>query len=143
MAKEDIIEYQFTSDQNRTEAARNGEKGGKASGRSRRRKRQFRDELEMLLPLTDKGKDGQPIINPLTGSKQTVQQSITMQLLLKARKGDVKAAKLILDTLGELVLKEEHKHEGEVTIKLVETGYTPASSEEEILKREGIDDGTI
>ena len=85
--------------------------GGKASGRSRRRKRQFRDELEMLLPLTDKGKDGQPIINPLTGRKQTVQQSITMQLLLKARKGDVKAAKLILDTLGELVLKEEHKHE--------------------------------
>jgi len=85
--------------------------GGKASGRSRRRKRQFRDELEMLLPLTDKGKDGQPIINPLTGRKQTVQQSITMQLLLKARKGDVKAAKLILDTLGELVIKEEHKHE--------------------------------
>jgi hypothetical protein len=32
-------------------------------------------------------------------------------LLLKARKGDVKAAKLILDTLGELVIKEEHKHE--------------------------------
>ena len=85
--------------------------GGKASGRSRRRKRQFRDELEMLLPLTDKGKDGQPIINPLTGRKQTVQQSITMQLLLKARKGDVKAAKLILDALGELVIKEEHKHE--------------------------------
>ena len=86
-------------------------KKARASAASRRRKRQFRDELEMLLPLTDKGKDGQPIINPLTGRKQTVQQSITMQLLLKARKGDVKAAKLILDTLGELVLKEEHKHE--------------------------------
>ena len=93
------------------EQAKTARQGGKASGRSRRRKRQFRDELEMLLPLTDKGKDGQPIINPLTGRKQTVQQSITMQLLLKARKGDVKAAKLILDTLGELVIKEEHKHE--------------------------------
>jgi hypothetical protein len=129
--------------QSESEAREKGRKGGVASGKSRRRKRQFRDELEMLLPLTDKGKDGQPIINPLTGRKQTVQQSITMQLLLKARKGDVKAAKLILDTLGELVIKEEHKHEGEVTIKLVETGYTPASSEEEILKREGIDDGTV
>ena len=129
--------------QSESESREKGRKGGVASGKSRRRKRQFRDELEMLLPLTDKGKDGQPIINPLTGRKQTVQQSITMQLLLKARKGDVKAAKLILDTLGELVLKEEHKHEGEVTIKLVETGYTPASSEEEILKREGINDGTI
>ena len=110
MAKEDIIEHQFDK-RTASEQQEIARAGGKASGRSRRRKRQFRDELEMLLPLTDKGKDGQPIINPLTGRKQTVQQSITMQLLLKARKGDVKAAKLILDTLGELVIKEEHKHE--------------------------------
>ena len=110
MAKEDIIEHQFDK-RTAGEQQEIARAGGKASGRSRRRKRQFRDELEMLLPLTDKGKDGQPIINPLTGRKQTVQQSITMQLLLKARKGDVKAAKLILDTLGELVIKEEHKHE--------------------------------
>ena len=89
--------------------------GGKASGRSRRRKRQFRDELEMLLQLTDKGKDGQPIINPLTGRKQTVQQSITMQLLLKARKGDVKAAKLIFEVLGERLLRAEETHEVNVT----------------------------
>ena len=89
--------------------------GGKASGRSRRRKRQFRDELEMLLPLTDKGKDGQPIINPLTGRKQTVQQSITMQLLLKARKGDIKAIKLILETLGERLLRTEETHD--VTVR--------------------------
>ena len=108
MAQEDLIP---TNKRTKEEAKELGRKGGVASGKSRRRKRQFRDELEMLLPLTDKGKDGQPIINPLTGRKQTVQQSITMQLLLKARKGDVKAAKLILDTLGELVLKEEHKHE--------------------------------
>ena len=108
MAQEDLIP---TNKRTKEEAKELGRKGGVASGKSRHRKRQFRDELEMLLPLTDKGKDWQPIINPLTGRKQTVQQSITMQLLLKARKGDVKAAKLILDTLGELVLKEEHKHE--------------------------------
>ena len=105
--------------------------GGVASGKSRRRKRQFRDELEMLLPLTDKGKDGQPIINPLTGRKQTVQQSITMQLLLKARKGDVKAAKLILDTLGELVIKEEHKHEIEGGMVIV----TADEMEKDALKK--------
>ena len=108
MAESNLIPQSERTKEEQREIAR---AGGKASGRSRRRKRQFRDELEMLLPLTDKGKDGQPIINPLTGRKQTVQQSITMQLLLKARKGDVKAAKLILDTLGELVIKEEHKHE--------------------------------
>jgi hypothetical protein len=104
-----------TQFQSGLEAAEHGRNGGKASGRSRRRKRQFRDELEMLLPLTDKGKDGQPIINPLTGRKQTVQQSITMQLLLKARKGDVKAAKLIFEVLGERLLKAEESHEVNVT----------------------------
>ena len=120
-----------TQFQSGLEAAEHGRNGGKASGRSRRRKRQFRDELEMLLPLTDKGKDGQPIINPLTGRKQTVQQSITMQLLLKARNGNVKAAKLILDTLGELVIKEEHKHEIEGGMVIV----TADEREKAALKR--------
>jgi hypothetical protein len=112
MAQEDLIP---TNKRTKEEAKELGRKGGVASGKSRRRKRQFRDELEMLLPLTDKGKDGQPIINPLTGRKQTVQQSITMQLLLKARKGDVKAAKLIFEVLGERLLKAEESHEVNVT----------------------------
>lgn len=128
MAQEDLIP---TNKRTKEEAKELGRKGGVASGKSRRRKRQFRDELEMLLPLTDKGKDGQPIINPLTGRKQTVQQSITMQLLLKARKGDVKAAKLILDTLGELVIKEEHKHEIEGGMVIV----TADEREKAALKR--------
>ena len=128
MAESNLIPQSERTKEEQREIAR---AGGKASGRSRRRKRQFRDELEMLLPLTDKGKDGQPIINPLTGRKQTVQQSITMQLLLKARKGDVKAAKLILDTLGELVIKEEHKHEIEGQMVIV----TADEREKAALKR--------
>lgn len=112
MAQEDLIP---TNKRTKEEAKELGRKGGVASGKSRRRKRQFRAELEMLLPLTDKGKDGQPIINPLTGRKQTVQQSITMQLLLKARKGDVKAAKLIFEVLGERLLRAEETHEVNVT----------------------------
>lgn len=113
-------------------------KGGQASGRSRRRKRQFRDELEMLLPLTDKGKDGQPIINPLTGRKQTVQQSITMQLLLKARKGDVKAAKLIFEVLGERLLKTEETHE--VTVRNRFDGMTNEELDNEIKRLQSIAD---
>ena len=112
MAESNLIPQSERTKEEQREIAR---QGGKASGRSRRRKRQFRDDLEMLLPLTDKGKDGQPIINPLTGRKQTVQQSITMQLLLKARKGDVKAAKLIFEVLGERLLRAEETHEVNVT----------------------------
>ena len=66
-----------------------------------------------LLPMTDLGKDNQPIINPITGKKQSIQQTITMQLLLKARKGDIKATKLILEALGERLLKTE----SDVTVK--------------------------
>ena len=122
--------------QSESEAREKGRKGGVASGKSRRRKRQFRDELEMLLPLTDKGKDGQPIINPLTGRKQTVQQSITMQLLLKARKGDVKAAKLIFEVLGERLLKTEETHD--VTVR--QSRYDNMTDEELQAENKRLDD---
>jgi hypothetical protein len=135
MAKEDIIEHQFDK-RTAGEQQEIARQGGKASGRSRRRKRQFRDELEMLLPLTDKGKDGQPIINPLTGRKQTVQQSITMQLLLKARKGDVKAAKLIFEVLGERLLRAEETHE--VTVR--QTRYDNMTDEELQAENKRLDD---
>ena len=112
MAKKDITEVsgptQFRAGDEQVEIAR---RGGIASGEARKRKKLFRDELEALLPLTDIGKDNKPVINPLTGEEQSIQQTITMQWLLKARKGDMKAIKLILDTLGELVVKTENKHE--------------------------------
>ncbi len=81
-------------------------------------------------------KDGQPITNPLTGRKQTVQQSITMQLLLKARKGDVKAAKLIFEVLGERLLKAEETHD--VTIR--QTRYDNMTEEELIAENKRLDD---
>ena len=51
MAKEDIVEYQFTSDQSRTKAAQNGAKGGKASGEAKRRKRSLREAMQTMLAL--------------------------------------------------------------------------------------------
>ena len=95
------------------EQAKIASRGGKASGAARKRKKTFREELMALLPMTDLGKDNQPIINPITGKKQSIQQTITMQLLLKARKGDIKATKLILEALGERLLKTE----SDVTVK--------------------------
>lgn len=67
------------------------------------------------MPLDDLNKNGEPLINQVTGKKQTIQQTITMQWLLKARKGDIKAIKLILETLGERLLRTEETHD--VTVR--------------------------
>ena len=57
MANEkNLIPHQFTSDQNREEAAKNGRLGGKASGAARRRKRSLKEaaDLYLSLPVEDK-----------------------------------------------------------------------------------------
>ena len=51
MAREDIKPYDFTSDQSRTQAAENGQKGGIASGESKRRKRTLREMVEIFGEL--------------------------------------------------------------------------------------------
>lgn len=49
MAKEDIVKYQFTSEQNRIKAAENGRKGGIASGEAKRKKASMLDVLSKML----------------------------------------------------------------------------------------------
>jgi len=45
MAKEDIVKYQFTSDQSRTKAAENGRKGGIRSGEVKRERKLIKDRI--------------------------------------------------------------------------------------------------
>ena len=49
MAKEDIVQHQFTSEQSRTKAAESGRKGGIASGEARREKKEFREFAKIVL----------------------------------------------------------------------------------------------
>ena len=126
-------ETQFESGE---QAAKMGRKGGKASGAARKRKKTFREELMALLPMTDLGKDNQPIINPITGKKQSIQQTITMQLLLKARKGDIKATKLILEALGERLLKTEGTQD--ITVHNRFESMTDEELDKEIKRMKGI-----
>ena len=85
----------FTSDQSREEAAKNGQKGGIASGEARRARRSLRAELEALL--------SQNTIDKKTGKPTdgTVQEAITAALVQKALKGNPKAYEIIRDTIGE------------------------------------------
>ena len=82
----------FTSDQSREEAAENGRKGGIASGEARRRKRDLRLALEILLEkeYTDK-----------KGKVMTGAEAITTKLFEQAMKGNVKAFETIRSTVGQ------------------------------------------
>lgn len=104
MANEkNLIPHQFTSDQNREEAAKNGAKGGVASGASRRRKRSLKEaaDIYLSLPVTERrtfnkiakaGVDPEDIDN---------QMAMIIGLTMQATLGDAKAAKVIIDLLGE------------------------------------------
>lgn len=82
----------FTSDQDREEAAKNGRKGGKASGEARRRKRDLRLALELLLEKDMKTEDGKS----MSGT-----EAITTKLFQRALDGDVNAFKTIRETVGQ------------------------------------------
>ena len=94
------IATQFQSGE---QAARNGEKGGIASGAARRRKKSLKEaaDLFLSLPVADakewnkiskKGVEPEDIDN---------QMAIIVGLSMKAAKGDSKAAKVLFDLLGE------------------------------------------
>lgn len=80
----------FTSDQSREEAAKNGQKGGIASGAARRFRKTLRADLEALLdsPAPD-------------GSGRTTAAAIALALVNRAIMGDTKAFEIIRDTIGE------------------------------------------
>lgn len=89
------------------EAVRTGQKGGVASGRRRRDRRTFRETMLELLALPDIDRNGNPVVSPLTGKPLSVRESIVMQALLSARKGNMRALQTILDAVGERTFKVE------------------------------------
>ena len=59
---ENLKGHEFTSDQSREEAARNGRKGGKASGEARRRRKELRELVNIAFErVVSHDKDGRPI----------------------------------------------------------------------------------
>ena len=87
-------------------AVENGRKGGIASGESKRRKKEMRERLEMLLsmPIKDgKGVEIEKIKNfaSLKGKNITVEDAILIAITQKALKGDIPAGTFIRDTVGE------------------------------------------
>lgn len=136
MAREDIRPYDFTSDQSRTQAAENGQKGGIASGESKRRKRTLREMVEIFgeLGVSDKTRKMMKELD-IPEDLMTRKMQPVVALYNKAGKGDVAAFNAIRDITGEKPV-DETKVTGniatEITINLIHTGVEPVNDESEI-----------
>ena len=78
----------FTSDQNREEAAKNGRKGGVASGKARRDKKLIHDCLLYLVQQNHVDKKGK---------KHTGAELVSSALFKKAVSGDLKAIEMVIE----------------------------------------------
>lgn len=78
--------------QSKTEARTRGAAGGKASGEARRKKKELRECLEILLDKEMKSRSGET----MTGA-----EAISAKLFEKALHGDIKAFEVIRDTAGQ------------------------------------------
>ncbi len=103
MASEDIVKYQFTSEQSRSEAAENGRKGGVASGAARRRKKSLKEAADyfLSLPVTDARVRNNIAKTGVETEEIDYQLAMIVGLTRRAITGDSKAAKVIIDLLGE------------------------------------------
>jgi len=89
--KENLI---LNSDRTPIELKEIATKGGKKSGEVRRQKKLLKEELELLLSISKRGK--------------TEQEKICISLMKEAKRGNVKAFEGLRDTIGQ---KPVDKHE--------------------------------
>lgn len=107
--EENLKKGEATQFRSGEEAARNGQKGGVASGASRRRRKAMKQTVNTLLGagLDVGGSDFLELIRPrllalgIDEEDATYQDVLIAGMMLKAMKGDVRAAEFIRDTVGE------------------------------------------
>lgn len=103
MAKREDNLKPFDSNQNREEAKKNGRKGGKASGESRRRKKAMRESFETLFAMqcpekVVKAFKKQGLDVP---DNITYEEALTYSMMMKAMGGDARMTSLLLDVTGD------------------------------------------
>lgn len=99
----------FTSEQSREEAVKNGKKGGIASGVSRRRKSTMRKVVREMLGacLNSDASEFVELVRPrllalgVDVEGATYQDVLLAGIMVKAMKGDVRAAEFIRDVSGD------------------------------------------
>lgn len=90
-------------------AREQGSKGGKASGESKRQKKKLKEHLSELLEMQANDIDDYDKIDYRTD--KTNGSAVAVAVLKKAKAGDLRAARLICEIMGEL------KNEIDITTK--------------------------
>lgn len=90
----------------------NARKAGKASAEAKKRRKAMRESLEVLLNLgMSEGEITDPETvkcwNELQGKNITVQDAVLVKQIMKAVKGDTKAAEFVRDTSGNRPTNEQ------------------------------------
>lgn len=96
-----------------SEAREYGRKGGKASGKSRRQKADFRKTLNALLTAEIDSPEWTPLLEAL-GLDSTLESAVNAAMIREAMAGNVKAYIAIRDTLGQTTKSEADLEEQKI-----------------------------
>ena len=101
------------SKRSKEEAREQGRIGGKASGAARRRKRSLKEaaDLFLSLPVTDTKTFNAMATAGVNPEETDYQMAVIVGLTMKAIKGDAKAAKTVIDLLGESATDNQPQQE--------------------------------
>ena len=101
------------SKRSKEEAREQGRIGGKASGAARRRKRSLKEaaDLFLSLPVTDAKTCNAMAKAGVNPEETDYQMAVIVGLTMKAIKGDAKAAKTVIDLLGESATDNQPQQE--------------------------------
>ena len=133
------------SKRSKDEARGNGQKGGVASGKSRRRKKALRLALKGLMdiPLGELApdlRDGIMIAAKLTDEGLTVGDAVIGSIVRTACNGNSQMAKLLLDTIGESADVRLREREVKLKEKSLDEGHTDnVAPITFVFEREGIE----
>lgn len=91
------------------EAAKNGQKGGIASGAARRRKRSMREAADyyLSLPETDRRRVNAMLRDAIDPEDIDNQMAVVMGVTERAKRGDPQAASVLLKMLGEDAVQKD------------------------------------
>ena len=100
---------EVNSNRTREQHSEDSRKGGVASGVSRRRKRSLKEAADLFLsmPVTDTRTFNKMAKAGIDVDDADYQMAVIVGLTMQAAKGDAKAAKVIVDLLGEDAHSEE------------------------------------
>ena len=105
------------SERSPEEVRENGRKGGIASGKARREKKLFKEQIELLLSLPLKDEKAKKQLEKLGIDTENIDNQMAMVISMwqKAIKGDVQAFNTLRDTVGEKP-KDKVEHSGAIPV---------------------------